>query len=173
MTHPFLIQANYNQQINERLFQACGQLSPEQLSMDQGAFFGSILATLNHLLVVDTYWFYQCCGDASKVGLFDRKNKQVKAAALNQVLTDDFELLSLWREQIDARIVEFIKGLDESALNRTISHSLAGDHSVEYALVKVLAHWFNHQTHHRGQVTALLSQQGIDYGVTDLLKFDV
>lgn len=173
MIHVFLMQAKYNLKMNQQLYQACQQLSDEQIKQDRGAFFGSLFNTLNHLIIADSYWLYKCCGDKSKVALLDGAGKPVAIKSVNDVLTDDFSILWRWRRQLDENIVEFIEGLSERDIAQEINHTTADGVETRYSLTKVLTHFFNHQTHHRGQATTLLSQMNVDYGCTDLLVFDV
>ena len=168
------MQARYNQQMNARLYQACEQLDRSKLELDQGGFFDSILLTLNHILIVDSYWFYRCSGDKEKAGFRDLNGNIVAVTRADKALTSNMMLLSTWRQRLDQYIIDYVASLTSADLNASLKHKVAGSTQyVEYPLIKVFAHWFNHQTHHRGQVTTLLSQQSVDYGVTDLLLFDL
>ena len=171
--NPYGVQASYNQQINRALYNVCGQLTDAQLNEDRGAFFGSILLTLNHIMIVDTYWFYQCSKDKAQVALADWQGNWVSAKTHKPMLTQDFTLLTKWRKELDERIVAYINGLTPAVLESRLPSRAATGEPVEYPFQHILMHWFNHQVHHRGQVTTLLSQMGVDYGDTDLLMFDV
>ena len=88
---------------------------------------------------------------------------------LDAILFDEFGALRAAREREDRRIVEHVTGLSEADLAGTIRYRRVSTPEVfEQPLAPALAHLFNHQTHHRGQVTTLLSQSGIDVGTTDL-----
>jgi uncharacterized damage-inducible protein DinB len=136
----------YNAWANSRLFEAAGQLGAEQYRADRGAFFRSVHGTLNHLLVTDRIWMRRFTGEGAAP---DR---------LDAILFDTFEALRAAREAEDRRIVDFVDGLDDGRIARTIKYRrVSSPQEFEQELAQALAHWFNHQTHHRGQVHALLT----------------
>lgn len=150
--------AAYNQWMNQRLYEVCAEFSDEERKQDRRAFFGSIHGTLNHLLLGDKLW----------MGRFQAQPFTVKG--LDQELYADFNELRSEREQTDARIIEWTGGLTDDALACTLHFtSIANPASRSIALWLAVTHFFNHQTHHRGQLTTLLSQCGKDIGVTDLM----
>jgi uncharacterized damage-inducible protein DinB len=122
------------------------RLPVEKYRADRGAFFKSVHATLNHLLVTDRIWMRRFTGTGDAPGRLDA------------ILFETFDELRAAREAEDRRIVDFVDGLDDARLAGTIKYrrvSVPGQ--VEQQLAPALAHWFNHQTHHRGQVHALLT----------------
>lgn len=142
--------AVYNRQVNRQFYAACAQLDEAELRKDRGAFFSSIFGTLNHLLLVDRLWFGGFTGN------------RVEFASLREELFDNFAELRAEREKTDADIAAWVETLTDDALAAPFSEQLT------YPLWLTVTHFFNHQAHHRGQVSALLSQCGIDYGTTDL-----
>jgi len=171
----FLVWSKYNQAMNERLFAACAQLSVEQFNEDRGAFFGSVARTLNHILIADVYWLRRfACGETS-TALLDADGELVRITALDQLVYADLGALQQWRSKIDADIVACMERLEQEQadLSQIMTHRLADGSSTEFTWNKALCHWFNHQTHHRGQVTTLLTQMGTDVGLTDLLLMDL
>ncbi|MEE2730256.1 MAG: DinB family protein [Pseudomonadota bacterium] len=171
----FPLWARYNQAMNQRLYQACARLRPGQFTEERGAFFGSICRTLNHILIADTYWLSRFAEDKSVAVLLDGVGKPIRITASDQVVYDDLAGLTAWRKRIDKQIVRCMdimesKGAD---LNALMTHRLVDGTSVEFTVNKALSHWFNHQTHHRGQVTTLLTQMDVDVGTTDLLLMDL
>lgn len=150
--------AHYNRWMNQRIYNCCTTLSDDQRKRDMGAFFRSIHGTLNHLLLADRVW----------MGRFTGKHFQVES--LNQELYADFSALQIEREKEDRRIIDWVASLSFQDLEGELVYtSIVNPEPRRYPLGFALAHFFNHQTHHRGQVTTLLSQLGIDVGVTDLL----
>lgn len=150
--------AAYNQWMNQRLYEACAGLSDEVRKRDAGCFFRSIHGTLNHLLLADRIW----------LGRFT--DSPFPVASLDQELFADFDELRAAREATDARIHDWATGLRDEDFGGTLRYtSLVNPQPRSYTLWVVATHFFNHQTHHRGQLTALLSQQGVDYGPTDLI----
>jgi uncharacterized damage-inducible protein DinB len=142
--------AAYNRQMNRQFYIACAQLDEAELRADRGAFFSSIFGTLNHMLLVDRLWFGGFTGN------------RVEFGSLREELYAGFDELRAEREKTDADIVAWVETLSDDALTVPFGKHLT------YPLWLTVTHFFNHQTHHRGQVSALLSQCGVDYGVTDM-----
>ncbi len=149
----------YNRWANERLYACAAGLDPAALAQDRGAFFGSILGTLNHILVGDWIWMNRFTGAGPK------------PARLDEIPYPDFQELRAARAAEDARIVDYVDGLDEEALARPLAYRNVAGEPQEYPLAPLVAHFFNHQTHHRGQAHALLSQAGLKPPQIDLLYF--
>ena len=136
----------YNAWANKRLYDAAAQLSNEQYRADRGAFFKSVHGTLNHLLATDRIWMQRFTGTGTAP---DR---------LDAILFETLDELLAAREAEDRRIVDFVDGLDDTSLAGSIRYRRVSSPEVfEQPLAPALAHWFNHQTHHRGQVHSLLT----------------
>jgi len=137
---------HYNAWANARLYDAAAQLSEAQYLADRGAFFKSVHGTLNHLLATDRIWMQRFTGTGDP------------PSRLDAILFETFDQLRPAREAWDRRIVDFVDGLDEVRLAGTIKYRrISSPEEFEQPLAPALAHWFNHQTHHRGQVHALLT----------------
>lgn len=149
--------ARYNAWANRRLYEACGSLSREDYVAPRPSFFGSIHRTLTHLLVGDRLWMSRFEGVPH--GL----------SSLDQVLYDDFAALRAARVAEDDRIRRWADRLDDKALDGDLDYRNTAGEAKRNQLRWAIAHFFNHQTHHRGQVTTLMKQSGVDPGVTDLL----
>lgn len=150
--------ASYNRWMNEKLYAACAQLSDGQRKRDCGAFFKSIHGTLNHLLLADKIWLGRFVG------------QPYAATRLDVVLHEDFAALRMDREAEDARILQWARGLTNDVLQGGLRYnSVVNPAPRKYEMWVAVTHFFNHQTHHRGQVTTLISQFGVDVGVTDFL----
>lgn len=148
--------AAYNQAANTRLYQACAELSEEARTRDRGAFFGSIHATLNHLLLGDRIWMARFRGE------------QVPSTGLDAILYAEFDELHAARVLMDAKICAFMDDLDDDWLAGTIAYRNNEGRDLRDPVEVLLAHFFNHQTHHRGQVHAMLTQAGHRGPVLDL-----
>jgi uncharacterized damage-inducible protein DinB len=150
--------ARYNLWMNQRLYELSASIPETERKRDRGAFFRSIHGTLNHLLLGDRLW----------LGRFTTTPFPVHS--LDQELYADFDELRRERERTDAEILAWVGSLSEEQLASPLRFSSIVD-PVERVLPLWFAvlHFFNHQTHHRGQLTTLLSQCGCDPGVTDLL----
>lgn len=150
--------ARYNQWMNERIYDACAGLSDAERKRDAGAFFRSIHGTLNHILLADRLW----------MGRFTDEPYTVQS--LDQELYADFDTLRSERAREDERIRAWAETLTEETLGGELTYTSAVNpepRRMPYWLA--VSHFFNHQTHHRGQITALLTQQGVDPGVTDFI----
>ena len=148
--------AQYNHWMNLKLYTVCAEMSDEQRREDRGAFFKSIDGTLNHLLVGDRIWLGRFTGHPY-------------VAHLKQELYSDFNELRQQREITDQQILEWSKELTNDELKQPLRYQSASD-GIERVFPQwlLVVHLFNHQTHHRGQLTTLISQMGYDPGVTDL-----
>jgi uncharacterized damage-inducible protein DinB len=146
MTTRYAMFAGYNAWCNERLYDAAAQVSEADYRADRGAFFKSLHGTLNHLLVGDRIWMQRFTG-AGEV-----------PKSLDAILYDDFVSLRTARRAEDAAISRYIEGLSEADLAGCIRfRTFVKPATIEQQLAPALDHFFNHQTHHRGQAHALLS----------------
>jgi len=150
--------ARYNRWMNSRLYECCARIPDAVRKEDSGAFFKSIHGTLNHLLLADRIWMGRFTGPP------------FQPARLDEELHADFDSLRREREALDEAIVRWAESLTQERLDgelRYRSISNPADRAIPIWLA--VTHFFNHQTHHRGQLTTLLFQRGIDPGVTDLM----
>lgn len=169
MKKNFELLASYNQWMNVNLYRASSQLSEEALTENKGAFFGSILGTLNHILMGDTIWLKRFSNHPALFTSLEPVRKLQEPSSLSEVIHTDFQVLKQAREKMDAVIVNF----SIEATNEDYCHELeyknTKDHEFKDSFSYLVQHFYNHQTHHRGQVTTLLNQMGVDFGVTDML----
>ncbi len=153
----YSLMADYNAWMNRKLYQAAAGLPDGMRKRDLGAFFKSLHGTLDHILFADLLFLARFTGSAAPEGDFGGE------------LHDDFETLRAERETTDARILDWIAGLDRTALGETLTFTSRVD-----GVTRSLPRWvmatqmFNHQTHHRGQATTLLKQLGVEPGITDI-----
>jgi uncharacterized damage-inducible protein DinB len=161
--------ARYNRWMNEKLYAVCGSLDDAELARDRGAFFGSIRGTLNHLLLADRVWMSRFTGDPARFASHDASGSKVEVTSLRDVLYPNFEDLKRERERTDAEILAWVTELEDAKLLETLHYETLSGVPQAHPGWWAIGHFFNHQTHHRGQVTTLLMQAGRDPGVTDLL----
>jgi uncharacterized damage-inducible protein DinB len=142
----FLMLAKYNAWANRRLYDAAAALSDADYRRDRGAFFKSMHGTLNHLLVTDRIWMQRFTGEGTAP---DR---------LDAILFEELDALRAARETEDRRIVAYAEGLDETRIAGVIRYRrVSTPEEFTQPLAPALAHWFNHQTHHRGQAHGILT----------------
>jgi uncharacterized damage-inducible protein DinB len=159
----YLVLAQYNQWMNEKVYAAASKLSDAERTLDRGAFFKSIHGTLNHILLGDRVWLARFKAEKLENGWIGPGGIRT----LDQELYADFAELQRERVKTDAEIERWVGALTAEGLNANLQYVRSGA-SIECPLWWAVAHLFNHQTHHRGQVTTLLMQAGRDPGVTDL-----
>lgn len=166
--HVYLM-ADYNQWMNQKVYEAVGTLSPEKLHEDKGAFFGSIFASLNHICVADTLWLKRFSPVLQAYPAFAPIMELATPESLDGFLANNFNDLKDRRQLLDETLLELTTLLTDEELLQAISYQNSKGVAAKKTLFNLLMHVFNHQTHHRGQVTTLLSQSGLDVGITDLV----
>ncbi|MDG4883876.1 DinB family protein [Mesorhizobium sp. WSM4884] len=159
MKQHFMMFAAYNQWANARIYDAAADLHEEELGHDVGAFFGSMLGTLNHLLVTDRVWMKRFTGEGDA------------PSNLATILYSAFPGLRLAREAEDRRIVDWVSGMTDKALTGRFSYITTDMRTVSQRLAPALSHLFNHQTHHRGQAHMCLTALGRPSVPLDLMLF--
>jgi uncharacterized damage-inducible protein DinB len=119
-----------------------------------------VMGTLNHILVADRIWMKRFTGEGDA------------PSQLDAVLYKSFEKLHAAREAEDARIVAWIDGLSAQAVAGRFSYMTVTDmRTISQRLAPALAHFFNHQTHHRGQAHMGLTVLGQPSVQLDLVAF--
>jgi len=137
--------AQYNAWANWRVYEACAQLSDSERKAPRPCFFGSIHRTLNHILVGDRVWLSRLTAGERDI------------VSLDQELYSDFSELRAARIREDERLIGVLDRYDEAETAGFLSYNSMDGAAHRVPMVQVLGHIFNHQTHHRGQVHALLS----------------
>lgn len=151
--------AAYNAEMNRRLYRAAARLSDSERRQPRGAFWGTIHGTLNHLLWGDQQWM-------SRFDTWPKPDTPIKQSA---GLIDDFDALSAARERADAGISQWAAKVDAPWIAEDmVWFSGAAGREIRAPKSLLVTHFFNHQTHHRGQVHAMLTAAGQETGDTDL-----
>jgi uncharacterized damage-inducible protein DinB len=151
------LMARYNAWMNERLYAACAEMPAKERVLDRGAFFASIHGTLNHLLWGDRMWLGRFTGSACDHPAFGAD------------MFEDFDELRRERQETDTAMLQWAGHVTGDWLESTIEYTSKVDGKTRRLPAAVAAvHLFNHGTHHRGQLTTLMKQAGLDPGVTDL-----
>jgi uncharacterized damage-inducible protein DinB len=151
--------AAYNAEMNRRLYGAAARLSEAERRAPRGAFWGSIHATLTHILWGDRQWM-------SRFDNWPKPDTPIKQSA--QMIDDFAELLAV-REKADADIARWAHKVDDTWLEEDmVWFSGAANREMRAPKGLLVTHFFNHQTHHRGQAHAMLTAAGQETGDTDL-----
>ncbi|MEM9683963.1 MAG: DinB family protein [Pseudomonadota bacterium] len=148
--------ARYNRLANERLYEACAALTDDTRKAIRPAFFKSIHGTLNHIMVGDRIWLARFEG------------REVPSTNLDAILFDAFDELRTARQDEDVRIERFAAGIDDNFLNGIVRYENNEGRLFEDPVSMLVIHFFNHETHHRGQVHDMLTQTDVAPPVLDL-----
>lgn len=162
------LMARYNQWMNAKIIALLPSISSEELWADRGAFFGSIMGTLNHLIVADLIWLNRMTDIPGAACLTALREQPQPPFQLTDHPCPDLQSYTALRPALDALLLQLVTELDEDALSAPFAFNNTRGQPQSKILGLTLSHVFNHQTHHRGQLTTLLSQMGLDIGVTDL-----
>ncbi len=151
--------ARYNQWMTNKIYDSASALSDEELKQDRGAFFKSIHSTMNHLMWADIRW-------TNRIFL---KDYPIKSAGMGEDIFDNFQTLKTEHAKMAEYIVDWSLKLTHDQIEGDISWvpPWGGDMIVKPKWL-CISQLFNHQTHHRGQVTQMLKEIGIDVGDTDI-----
>lgn len=170
MLDQFQLFSKYNQLMNQRLYDAASQLSHDDLHKDRGAFFKSVIGTLNHIMVGDIVWLKRFSTHPSSVHGLSYIASLEKPKSLDTMLYSDLDQLRHEREKIDNVVIQWIKSLSEHDMQDSIPYENMAGIKFKKSFSSLISHLFLHQVHHRGQITTLLSQSGLDFGDTDLIE---
>jgi uncharacterized damage-inducible protein DinB len=160
MKQHFMMFAAYNQWANGRIYDAAAELLDEEFNRDTGAVFGSMMGTLNHLLVTDRIWMKRFTGEGDA------------PTTLDAIVHKGLGALRVAREAEDRRNIDWVESLTEKALAGRFAYMTVTDmRTVSQRLAPALSHLFNHQTHHRGQAHMILTVLGRPSVPLDLIYF--
>jgi uncharacterized damage-inducible protein DinB len=155
LTH-FQILARYNRIANERLYESCAQLDDAEYRRKRAGSFGSIHALLNHILLADRIWMSRF------------RHEGLPTPSLSTILFETFPELRSGRAKDDAEIESFFAALHPSFFDEILNYTNSRQKQCEESTSIALSHFFNHQTHHRGQIHVMLSQAQVQPPALDL-----
>lgn len=162
LAHPNTL-AEFNRWANRHLYAVCAKLTPDQIAEDRGAFFKSILGTLNHILLVDILYRERLEGVRSRF------------KTLDEILHDDFARLSTHQSEEDQRWVSLTKDIEADTLDETIGFWTLLDNPDRWEVPKHIyfTNLCQHQAHHRGHVHNMISQTGIEPPPIGYIEFRI
>lgn len=152
--------ARYNRWANRRIYGAMADLGADEIAAPRIGFFPSLLKTLNHLVVADRIWLSRLTA-----------TPDAGVTALDQILAADFADLTAQRAALDARIIAVVDALPAARLDEVLVYKTMAGTPFETPVNMVLAHMFNHQTHHRGQAHGMLSGTTVAPPSLDMIVF--
>jgi len=164
----FRMLALYNQRMNNQLMDVCSGLTVEQLHEETHSFFSSVMSYWNHILFGDLIMLRRLI-DNQVVNVDKSMFSNLPVAkSVNDTFVSNLEELIPLRRVVDDIYVQITKSFDENTCHKIVRYTTTEGHILEKNAGEFCQHIFNHQTHHRGQLTCVLSQLGFDFGCTDL-----
>ncbi|MEZ9524127.1 DinB family protein [Enterovibrio norvegicus] len=164
----FRMMARYNQRINQQLLAVCGTLTREQLTEDTHSFFPSILDYWNHILFGDLIMLQRLA--ASGVAGLNASSLEglPVSKGIHDTFATDLKTLIPLRQRVDSIILDMVENLTNDVTSLPFHYTNTEGVKMTKLVGEYCQHLFNHQAHHRGQLTCLLSLRGLDYGCMDL-----
>ncbi len=162
--------ARYNQSVNRSILELVEPLSKEQITMKTKAYYPSIFETLLHNFIADLNWLKRYRGALKENKALNNANLlSLDDKTLRKEFESDYRKFFQYRKQMDDLIIQFANNLDENKFDSVIQYKNYKGEDVEKEIWKTLLHWFNHQTHHRGQVSVLLDLVGVDHDFSSMV----
>ena len=166
----FQMMAKYNDRMNHQILSVVESLNPIDLTENKGAYFKSIIGTLNHILVGDIIWLSRFNLHSENYISLKCVIELPKPQSLSDILYPDLQSYKYARKMVDSAVINWLnKDINMSDFNRDLEYSNTAGIKSSRNFGELVSHLFNHQTHHRGQVSTLLNQMGHDIGATDFL----
>jgi len=162
----------YNQWMNQKLLAKTQLLSDAEIAEERGAFFGSILGTFNHIYAGDVVWLKRVSTHPLCQQALQSIHDYPAPKDLRSLIFTDIRSLAQARASLDQLILDFADTWTNELLSAPLEYRNMAGEPKSQPINEVLHQLSNHQTHHRGQITTLLFQAGIDPGVTDLLVME-
>lgn len=163
------LMADYNRWMNQRMYEAAAALPEADLTKDRGAFFGSLLQTLNHIAAADTIWLHRFAQHPDASALRVDLAEFTRPTTLRHEIASSLAGLRDYRSELDEIIIRWAGAFSPAQLEGPLAYRNMAGQAFSRNFGHLVQHFFNHQTHHRGQASTLLFQAGVDVGVTDLL----
>ena len=164
----FSMMSLYNQRMNIQLMAHCQRLSADILVQETHSFFPNIISYWNHILFGDLILIGRLA--ANKIAELSLQDLSAfpSPKSPDDIYQNNLADIALLRTRLDELIVRYCQNLTEDDCDKYITYTTTEGDSISKAVADVTQHIFNHQAHHRGQLTCVLSQFGIDYGCMDL-----
>ena len=169
MKELFELLAEYNAKTNQELLGILGAQTPELLSRPAGAYHGSILGVLNHILQADALWLRRFAHQLPELGPVAKELPDFKLGSLKDVVWDSLAVFQPVREKVDGLLRRAVQAIPPVSYPQILEYRNIKGEPQRKVIWRTLLHVFNHQTHHRGQVAALLDQFGVANDYSNLI----
>ena len=163
--------AKYNQSVNVSILELVEPLTQEKIMAKTKAFFPSIYDTMNHNFLSDLFWLKRFGDGFPNIkALSSQDLLSLDFKSLRKELEEDYTKLFQYRKQTDEAILQFVEEMDATKLSSVFKYKNFKGEDMENILWKILLQWFNHQTHHRGQISVLLDMIDIKNDYSSMLN---
>jgi uncharacterized damage-inducible protein DinB len=169
MQELFELLAEYNAQTNREMLGILEAQPAELASRQTGAYYGSILGTLNHVALADLTWLRRLARQFPELGFVGPALPVYKAQGLKDVVWDNLTVFRPVREGLDELLRRLARELPPARYPEVLEYRNLRGQEQRKITWRALLHMFNHQTHHRGQVAALLDQAGVQNDYSNLI----
>ncbi|KJY93777.1 damage-inducible protein DinB [Vibrio neptunius] len=169
MKQQFILMSEYNQWMNESLLSHLNEGVDLDIYEEKGAFWGSAFKTMSHIFTCDLMWLHRFTNVQSSYDLNESLNEFPHPTSISTHCFETLDELRASRGKLDAVIADWISSISDTEFDSNVVYQNSSGKEFSEPFASVLLHFFNHQTHHRGQVTTLISQSGDNSYCTDLL----
>ena len=169
MKETFVLLADYNAVTNRELLQILREVPEEDLSRDLGSYFASILGIMNHIVVSDVSWLERFSAALPELSVLQKELPRFEIKKLTDVIWPDLHSFSPVREHVDGLIGQAFQALPEERYTSTLRYNNWRGQEQEKIAWRAFLHFFNHQTHHRGQVSVLLDRLSVKNDYSNLI----
>jgi uncharacterized damage-inducible protein DinB len=169
MKELFELLAEYNEKTNREVLAILGAQPPELASRPGGAYHGSILGVLNHVLQADVIWLERFAHQFPELGFLPPALPVFKLGSLKDVVWDSLPVFQPVREKVDGLLRRAVRELPPARYPEVLEYRNIKGEAQRKVIWRALLHVFNHQTHHRGQAAALLDRFGVDNDFSNLI----
>jgi uncharacterized damage-inducible protein DinB len=170
MKELFQLLSKYNAQTNAEMMGILGKLTAEQIAADVRSFFGSVLGLLNHILVVDVMWLKRFCKQFPELDTIKPKLPEFQMKGLKEIIWPSLAVLKPIRSGVDEAIQQAFELLTEKQYDSVMEYKSWDGKDMRKTAWLVFLHFFNHQTHHRGQISLILDQLAIDNDYSGIIN---
>jgi uncharacterized damage-inducible protein DinB len=169
MKELFQLLSKYNAQTNAEMVGILEKVPAEQVTKDVGSFYGSILGLLNHMLVADVLWLKRFCKQFPALEVIKPKLPAFHMEGWKDIIWPSFAALKPVRSNVDEAIKQAFDLLSEKDYGSVMEYKGWDGKNMKKTSWLVFLHFFNHQTHNRGQIAVLLDQMAVDNDYSNIL----
>lgn len=165
----FALLARYNRSANEALVGFLDKLPPAELGKGRGSYFGSIQGILDHVIMCDINWLRRFRGLFPDAEPLNRPRLSPPGHAWTVFEFPDYAEFRVERAKVDAIFADFVEATDTARFGEVLAYSDSHGIARRYYFRDALDHVFNHQTHHRGQLSQILDELAVEHDFSNLI----